>query len=250
MFIRGNISDSEYRRVDESFYRGIVVKNNDPLKLNRVKVYIPELTNQPYDEWFEKYDIFNLKSPGINSNPKTESEKKTNGDWEDTELFDEICNLIPWAEPCYPLMGESNNFRYSSDGISTISDGNYTEGFRTNDKTPPTYVGDPGGSFSPAFIHEIYEKCMSDAFNEPHDNFSSKCNPYAYAYRPSKHVNKSKGVFGIPEVGSKVWVFHYTGDLQFPVYFGVTQDYRSLTLINNIDNENKISSTYPSNFEN
>ena len=249
MFIRGNVSDSEYRRVDESFYRGIVVKTNDPLKLNRVKIYIPELTNQPYDEWFEKFDIFNIKSPGTNSNPKTESEKKNTGDWEDNEMFEEICKLIPWAEPCYPLMGESNNFRHSKGdvNISTITDGNYEEGFVVNDKNPPSLSA---GSFSPAFLYELDETTLGDAFGSPLDNFSVKCNPYAYSYRPSKHVNKSKGVFGIPEVGSKVWVFHYTGDLQFPVYFGVTQDYRSLTLINNTDNENKISSTYPSEFEN
>ena len=37
MFVRGSGSGEEYRRVDNSFYRGIVVKNNDPDKLNRVK---------------------------------------------------------------------------------------------------------------------------------------------------------------------------------------------------------------------
>ena len=56
MFVRGSGSGNEYRRVDNSFYRGIVVKNNDPTNNNRVKVYIPELANQPYDDWFEKFD--------------------------------------------------------------------------------------------------------------------------------------------------------------------------------------------------
>jgi hypothetical protein len=40
------------------------------------------------------------------------------------------------------------------------------------------------------------------------------------------------------------------GDLNFPVYFGVIQDYRSLTLINRTDNESNISPYYPSDFEN
>lgn len=247
MFVRGSGSGNEYRRVDNSFYRGIVVKNNDPSRLNRVKVYIPELTNQPYDDWFEKFEQFILKSPGENSNPKTEKEKKTNGDWEDTSIYDNICAGIPWAEQCFPLMGESGNFRYSKDGkISTISDCNYEDGFQVIDNESPTVSK---GSFSPAFLYENVDTVLGDAFSNPLDNFSVKCNPYAFSYRPSKHVNKSKGVFGIPEIGSKVWVFHYEGDLNFPVYFGISKDYRELTLINDTDNEFKIGSKYPLEFE-
>jgi len=234
VFIRGSGSGVEYRRVDNSFYRGIVVKNNDPLKLNRVKVYIPELTNQPFDDWFEKFENIQVKAPG--SNLETEwSKKETNGDWVDTKLFEEVSKLIPWAEQCFPLVGESSNFRYYKDGeISTISDCNYPEGFEINDSTSPTLQS---GSFAPAYLYENRETVLGDAFSEPLNNFTVKCNPYAFAYRPSKHVNKSKGLFGIPEVGSKVWVFHYEGDLNFPVYFGVYKDFRQLTLLNDTDNE-------------
>jgi ABC-type lipoprotein release transport system permease subunit len=70
MFVRGSGSGNEYRRVDISPYKGIVIQTNDPLKLNRVKVFIPELSNQPYDDWIEKFETFILKSPGINCNPK------------------------------------------------------------------------------------------------------------------------------------------------------------------------------------
>ena len=248
MFVRGSGSGNEYRRVDNSFYRGIVVKNNDPSRLNRVKIYIPELTNQPYDEWFKKFDNFILKSPGANSNPKTEKEKETDGDWEDVKLFDEICNQIPWAEPCYPIMGESGNYRFYKDGeISTISDCNYEEGFQVIDKEFPTLQK---GSFSPSFLYENVGTSLGDAFSDPFANFSVKSNPYAFSYRPSNNVNKAKGIFGIPEIGSKVWVFHYEGDLNFPVYFGVYRDYRELMLTNNTDNENKLSSKYPLDFEN
>jgi hypothetical protein len=243
MFARGSGSGNEYRRVDNSFYRGIVVKNNDPERLNRVKIYIPELTNQPYDDWFEKFEQFILKSPGSNSNPKTEKEKETNGDWEDPAIYDSICNGIPWAEQCSPLMGESGNFRYFKDGkISTIADCNYVEGMEVINSEPPTISK---GSFSPAFLYENDNTVLGDAFSSPLTNFSVKCNPYAFSYRPSKHVNKSKGTFGIPEIGSKVWVFHYEGDLNFPIYFGVYRDYRELSLINNTDNEFKIGSKYP-----
>lgn len=248
MFVRGTGSGDEFRRVDNAFYRGIVVKNNDPLKQNRVKVFIPQLSNQPYDEWLGKFQTFVLKSPGINSNPKTESEKKTVGDWEDVRLFEEMCITIPWAEPCYPLMGESGNFRYYKGGeISTISDANYTESLSSINKTSPTLKD---GGFSPAFVFEHVKTTMGDAFSKPSENFTLNCNPYSFCYRPAKFVNKAKGVFGIPEVGSKVWVFHDEGDLNFPVYFGVHRDFRELTLINSTDNTSMIGPDYPNDFEN
>lgn len=249
MFVRGTGDGIEYRRNDNGFYRGIVVRNDDPARLNRVKVYIPELSNQPFDDWFDKFSTFILKSPGVNSNPKTENEKKTVGDWEDTKIFDSIVNTIPWAEGCYPVLGESGNYRYHKGDvdISFISDCNYEEGFRVNDTEPPTL---DKGSFSPAFLYENQGTVLGDAFGSPLDNFSVKCNPYAYSYRPSKHVNKAKGVFGIPEIGAKLWVYHYEGDLNFPVYFGSYRDYRELSLINDTDNEMKIGAKYPTIFGN
>lgn len=232
MFIRGNGAGTEARRTDDSFYRGIVVRNNDPLRLNRVKIFIPEISPQPYDDWLEKYEEFNLKIPGKNT-PDT---------W-DTKLFEEIARNIPWAEPCFPLFGESSNSRYISDEeIVTLSDCNYPEGYESNNTEPPTLQG---GSFSPAFIYENEGTPIGDAFSEPLVNFTVKCNSYAFNYRPSKHVNQTKGMIGIPEVGAKLWVFHYQGNLNFPVYFGVSQDYRSLTLLNNTDNKYKLSPNYP-----
>jgi len=239
MFVRGNVSGSEAKRYDDTFYRGIVVKNNDPLKLNRVKIFIPELSNQPFDNWFDEFDEISVKIAGKN-NPTD--------NWSDTKIFEEMALVLQWAEPCFPLFGESSNGRYYKDGeISTISDCNYSEGFQTNDEEPPSLEK---GSFKPSFLFEIKELSFRDAFSEPLSNYTGKCNTYSYQYRPSSHTNKAKGIIGIPEVGSKVWVFHYQGELNFPVYFGVTQDFRCLVNINNTDNVNGISNTYPNEFEN
>lgn len=252
MFVRGTGSGQEFRRDDMTFYSGIVVKNNDPIKMNRVKIFIPELSNQPYDDWIEKFETFIFKSPGTNSNPKTEKDKERIGDWEDVDLFEELCGTIPWAEPMYPIMGESGNFRYYNNKdeeiqISTISDCNYTEGFQTIDKDSPTIEK---GSFSPSYLYENKSTRMGDAFSDPLANYSVKNNPYAFSFNSMKHTNKAKGLFGIPEIGSKVWVFHYNGNLNFPIYFGVRRDYRELTVINDTDNEEKISNQYPIDFEN
>lgn len=239
MFIRGSGSGQEYKRVDNAFYKGVVVKNKDPLKLNRVKVYIPELSNQPNESWFDEFDEINVKKPGIND----ESDN-----WSDVDVYEEIALHIPWAEPLYPNFGESGNSRYYKEKeISTISDCNYTDGFDRIDSNAPTLSG---GSFSPAFLYENNGTTLGDAFSNPIDNFTLNCNPYAFQYKPDKNVNKAKGVFGVPEVGSKVWVFHYMGDLNFPVYMGVYRDFRELTLINKTDNPSKESMIYPENFEN
>lgn len=239
MYIRGSGSGQEYRREDQTPFRGVVVKNNDPLGMNRVKVYIPELSNQPFDEWFEKYGAINLKFPGKNN--KTDN-------WVDTKIFDEIASRIPWAELMFPVMGESSPGRYYAEGeIATLSDCNYVEGFRVNDTNTPTLTG---GTFSPAFLYENDSTVLGDGFNTPLGNFSIKCNPYSFNYRPSKHVNKTKGVISIPSVGSQVWVFHDDGDLNYPIVIGVSQNFRALTLMNDADNKTGISSTYSGDFEN
>jgi hypothetical protein len=237
MFNRGNGFGLEGNRYDNTFYRGIVVDNNDPAKLNRVRIFIPEISNQPYDDWFSEFDAINVKAPG--TNVETDN-------WSDIKMFSQISQNIPWAEPCYPMIGESSNFRFYKEGeISTISDCNYVDGFQTNDKEPPSLAS---GSFSPAFLYENGGTRLGDAFNSPLSNFTVKCNPYSFSYNPAKHVNKSKGLFAVPEVGAKVWVFHYEGDLNFPVYFGVYHDFRELSLINDTDNEYNIGAKYPNKF--
>jgi hypothetical protein len=239
VFIRGSGAGNEFRRNDNSFYRGIVVKNNDPANLNRVKIYIPELSNQPYDEWFEKFENINVKFPGINN--ETDN-------WEDTKIFQEIASKLPWAEQCSPLFGESSNARYfSEEEIATLSDCNYPEGFEENNTKS---ISLSSGAFSPAFLYENSGTTLGDGFSNPLGNFSVKCNPYSFSYKPEKNVNKGKGIFGVPEVGAKVWVFHYMGNLNFPVYFGVTHDMRTNLLIKNADNKEKIAPHSPSDFEN
>ena len=241
MYIRGVDEAREYNRDDQSFYKGIVVKNNDPKSLYRVKVYIPELSNQPLDNWLAEYKSFSMRFPGKNN--KTDS-------WSDTKMFEEISNFIPWAEPCFPLMGESGPARYNSPlELAVLTDGNYEEGFQTNNSAPPT---SKIGAVTPSFFYEFYNTAIGDAFCDTESYLSNNNNPYAFAGRPSNNVNKSKGVFGVPSIGSKVWVFHNSGDINFPVYFGIRHDFREISLINNLDQPNSKgqSQDYPGKFEN
>lgn len=244
MITGGSGAGQEFRKHDNNFYSGIVVKTNDPLKLNRVKVFIPELSNQPFDDWLDKFDTLIFKAIGSDANPKTSDSSKQGkiGDWSNTDTFEKICDGIPWAEPLYPIMGESGNFRYNNNTAdhiheSTISDANYIP--LTEEKTYP-----------PSYWYEREDSRVGDAFKKPAENSTPMVNPYAFSYNSFEYPNKAKGLFGIPEVGSKVWVFHYNGNVNFPIYFGVRRDYRELALVNDTDNPEQISNQYPSDFEN
>ena len=72
------------------------MKNNDPEQLLRVKVYLPEVSNQPLENWLQAFsdESINVRFPGIN-NPSD--------NWSDTKIFDEMAKFIPWAEPVIPI---------------------------------------------------------------------------------------------------------------------------------------------------
>ena len=230
MFVRGSNAGIEYKRDDQSFFRGIVVKNWDPRKLYRIKIYIPELSNQPLEEWLDAYKTFNMRFPGTNNEQDV---------WSDVDIYEEIAKFLPYAEPCFPLLGENSPARYQCPtGTAVITDGDYEQDFRTNDVTPPT---EEGGSFGPSFWYENYSTNAEDAFTWPtggagsDGNYSAKNNPYSFQYRPSNQVNKPKGVFSVPSVGSQVWEFLYRGDPNFPVYIGGRHNFRGTCLITDSD---------------
>lgn len=321
MFVRGVDRPIEFDRVDNSFYKGIVVANNDPLQMFRVKIYIPELSNQPWNKWLadKKRQKFELKNPGTTNSTDT---------WEDEVTFQEVVKYLPWAEPSFPLMGEGGTGYYYANSVISkaghITDSNnlseYLDDFcnEPNDvqdpnnprimphcggganggpRTGPGRAGSPksdckcsnwkwgtrdlrtvlkrgeayqgtrgpgyinegwfennpmthiNGSFSPSYFYEAYETRVSDDFATRTDTHPH-INPYAYEYRPSTFVNKTKGVFGVPNVGTKVWVFHYNGDVNLPVYFGVRHDYREAYMINELDASPSGGLDYPGYHEN
>lgn len=262
MFVKGIDETSEYSRRDINFYKGIVVQNNDPLKMFRVKVFIPELSNQPYDGWLKDLDQFNIRFPGATNDTDA---------FKSREIFNQITDLIPWAEPCFPLMGEGGSGNYFSattqDRDTMVSDGSYRKEFLdeywqsdswgsldgpaiNESKSKPPTTND--GMFAPAFFYDNEDYSVADAFTNPAGNLTVLNNPYSYEFRPCKHVNKAKGVFGVPNIGTKVWVFHYGGDVNFPVYFGTRHDFRETMLINDLDQPGCSfeSLTYPGLFEN
>ena len=84
--------------MDTLMYKGIVLSNFDPNKLMRVKVFIPELSTQNCEWLKSRTNDQPLRYPGLPSLTKAEKDK--------------LIDLLPWAEQCAPLMGESGLARY------------------------------------------------------------------------------------------------------------------------------------------
>jgi len=226
VFVRGANTGIEFKRDENSFFRGIVVKNWDPRKLYRVKIYIPEISNQPLKDWLQKYKQLDFRFPGKNNKQDV---------WNDTAIFEEISKFLPYAEPCFPLLGENSPARYQSPAqLAVVTDSDYEEGFEVNNEKPQTL---DSGAFGPSFWYENFETNTGDAFVKPAENgnYTAKNNPYSFQYRPSNQVDKPKGVFCVPSVGSQVWCFHYRGDVNYPVYIGGRHDFRGNALITDSD---------------
>tara|TARA_R100001163_G_C5036270_1_gene175390 strand:- start:276 stop:1091 length:816 start_codon:yes stop_codon:yes gene_type:complete len=225
-FARGTDAGNEFKRKDESFYKGIVVKNWDPHKLFRVKIYVPEISNQPLEDWLNEFRALYTKFPGRNN---------IQDNWRDTEMFEEISKFLPWAEPCFSLFGENSPGRYYAQrGIAMTVDSNYASTWTKNNTEPPTVESGPWG---PSFLYENYQTNAGDYFTSPTEknNYSANNNPFSYHFRPSNQVDKAKGLFSVPSVGSQVWLFHYRGDYNFPVYFGGRHNRRENILVTNED---------------
>ena len=245
VYVRGSNKGIEYKRDDQSYFKGIVVKNNDPEQLLRVKVYLPEVSNQPLENWLQAFsdESINVRFPGTN-NPSD--------NWADTKIFDEMSKFIPWAEPVIPILGEFGPMRYNGPGeIGVASDTNYKEGFQTNDTKPPNIEE---GSFAPAFAYENPETNIRDWFIDPTDNFTVSNNPYGQDFQPINYTNAPAGNYSVPRVGAQVWVFHYRGDLNFPVYVGGRVSYRETATIfadgSPTEDRPGPSQDYPDIFEN
>ena len=177
-----------------SIYLGIVVQNNDPQKRGRVKVFIPHLSPTVYENWVgDNQDKF-FRSIDGQLEP----------------IMAKLKTILPWAEVSCPLTSENTSKRYNNyTNKATVSDTNSYGNLSAD---------------SSASTGEIYDQSMfrlSDAFSDNSNNVNN-INPYSFNYKPNTYSNKAKGSFGIPSVGSHVYVFFREGNTQFPVIIGTS----------------------------
>ena len=252
-------------------YLGIVVQNNDPEWRGRVKVYVPHIQANVYQNWYNEISDKNFRFMGSNVQSDLEL------------ILPELKTVLPWAENSMPLIGATGSGRYNAhDHVGTISDSNRNETITPNKhkqseiqkkyKLNDEHIGE-----SPGKVYESHNLWVRDAFtntvnpdkqdgfewnpaigpeNLPHAelpvgdrlNGVNRPNKYAHNYQPSTYSNCAKGSFSIPNVGSHVWVFFQDGDPLQPVVFGVShgrEDWRGI-----YDCNEQHGQDYPGTYEN
>mgnify|MGYP003675684036 FL=1 len=211
-------------------YLGIVVQNNDPEQRGRVKVYIPHINAQIYDNW----DNLQYKKDGAGIRFKDKKFKSIgrNVAPEMANVIDDVKVKLPWAECAAPLMGESASGRYNAhSSVSTISDSARLDTIMPVEKDTDQYtdvntkykLNDEGLGESPGYRYEVATPPV-DGFTSALSGCGSpvNVNKFSSQYKPSTYSNKSKGVFSVPNVGTHVWVWHEDGNPMKPVYFAVS----------------------------
>jgi len=227
VYVTGSSKNIQYKKPDHTFYRGIVIDDQDPNKLMRVKVFIPELSNQPYEGWLSDFNngIQTMIHPG-SIGPFSK------------ENTDTLKELIPWAEQMAPLMGESGTSHYFASEGEQRSKATYVE--TSTQSTPPD--AQKGGTMPRVMLTNPGPGPVG-AWWQGGANGLGKTNPYGNLFAPKNSGPESSGVYGVPQVGAHVWVFHYRGDLNYPVYFGTSSSYRDTGLVWGNDEQ-----TYPGPF--
>ena len=74
-------------------YLGIVVQNNDPEYRGRVKVYVPHIQANVYENWFSEIQDKNFNFLGTNIQSDLE------------KILPELKTVLPWATNSMPLVG-------------------------------------------------------------------------------------------------------------------------------------------------
>lgn len=228
-----------------SLYLGIVVQNNDPEYRGRVKVWVPYVNASVYDKWYPKDGILNkykdrkFKFPGENI------------DSDLSLIIEEIKDILPWAELCSPMVGETATGVYNAyNGTASVSDAPYTfalSGSPVTSTAPEYKLNNEGIGEKPGIVYEKYGNRLTDAFSDTNLNNTNQLNQYGAQYRPSTYSNAAKGIFSVPNVGAHVWVYFLDGMPFYPVYLGASlgaDDFNSI-----FKNEEGEYQDYPQGYE-
>jgi len=221
-------------------YLGIVIQNNDPERRGRVKVYIPHVSANIYEEWYKDNVDKSFKFPGGNIGSDL------------SRVIEPLKLILPWSEPALPLVGASGSGRYNSHlDHATVSDSSNIKTTKSNedviDVNSKYNLNDTGIGESPGRKYEMESMRLGDAFDNTLNgskNAPNMVNPYSYDYKPVTYSNQSKGSYSIPNVGSHMWVFFQQGDVLSPVYFAASSGAEDWAGIYKYNDQNDYPATY------
>jgi len=218
-----NASKTSNQKISKKYhgnYLGIVIQNNDPEKAGKVKVWVPHVSPTVYTKWNELNKDKSFKFIGKNI------------DSDITDVVEDLKRILPWAICAAPLNG------------SSVSDHNHNKDYV---KTKYS-LNNEGIGEKPGRKYEIQDLKVTDAFTNAGDVPFENGNKYGYNYNPSTYSNAAKGTFGLPNVGSHVWVFFDNGDPTSPVYFAISHGQEDWKSIYDTSDNNGID--YPGSSEN
>jgi hypothetical protein len=137
-----------------SCYVGIVVQNNDPEKRGRVKVFIPHLSVNLYEKWY-------------NVNIHDKSFKTLNDDGEESQvnnILDQLKDYLPWANCAMPIIGEIGNHYFNASENKVYTKDNVE---KTDEKPIKTFEDSPQIAYEEEYKPISYSSSAKGLFSIP-----------------------------------------------------------------------------------
>jgi hypothetical protein len=190
-----------------SIYEGIVIQNDDPAGMGRVKVFIPAIHLDLVLQGEDYNKNVNVSNFGENV--------QADNSLDITKYLDSLRQKITqWSRVIQPIAGETGDLKYNSaDKLSTPSDSQDYDAMFDLDggdgSTPPSPDGAGG-------IYEDFQDVWGSQSNSGGINVNSTTGAYPF----NKRNHQSKGSFGTIGVNTHVWVQFVNGNPLEPLVIG------------------------------
>lgn len=94
-------------------HRGIIIANNDPEGMGRVKVFIPSINMAMFEQWFSNDSSASLSFNGLGQNLES---------CLTPELMEKLNTYLPWSEVAQPIFGMGTGGKYDAGSNSSYID--------------------------------------------------------------------------------------------------------------------------------
>jgi hypothetical protein len=192
----------------KSIYEGIVIQNDDPAGLGRVKVYIPALHSDLVLQEQDYEQNINMANFGENV------QEESGNSLDITQYMDVLRRKITqWSRVVQPITGETGDLKYHSPTKqATPSD---SEDFDSMFDFPEEGGGNIDG---PGGIYEDFQ----DVWGSQSTSGGFTTNPNTGAYAFNKRQHQVKGCGGTIAVNTSVWVQFINGNPLEPLIIGAS----------------------------
>lgn len=86
-------------------HRGIIIANNDPEGMGRVKVFVPSANLALFEKWFSKDGVNSISINGLGANVNS---------YLTPDIMEKLHMYLPWSEVAQPMFGMGSGGTYSA----------------------------------------------------------------------------------------------------------------------------------------